>query len=58
MSWDDINKLKNNGVEIGIRSTPKNIINDINLYKNKLNINPVTYLYKEGIWSKKEIENT
>ena len=56
MSWDDINILKNNGIEIGIRSSSKNIINDINLYKNKLNIDPVSYLYKEGIWSKKVIE--
>ena len=56
MSWDDINKLKNNGIEIGIRSSSRNIINDINLYKNKLNIDPVSYLYKEGIWSKKVIE--
>ena len=43
MSWDDINKLKNNGVEIGIRSSPKSIINDINLYKNKLKIDPTYY---------------
>ncbi|MDG2001363.1 MAG: hypothetical protein P8J46_06225 [Alphaproteobacteria bacterium] len=56
MSWDDINKLKNNGIEIGIRSSSRNIINDINLYKNKLNIDPVSYIYKEGIWSKKVIE--
>jgi len=56
MSWDDINILKNNGIEIGIRSSSKNIINDMNLYKNKLNIDPVSYLYKEGIWSKKVIE--
>ena len=56
MSWDDLNKLKNNGIEIGIRSSSKNIINDINLYKNKLNSDPVSYLYKEGIWSKKVIE--
>ena len=56
MSWDDINKLKNNGVEIGIRSSPKSIINDINLYKNKLKIDPSYYLYKEGIWSEKVIK--
>jgi len=56
MSWDDINILKNNGIEIGIRSSSKNIINNMNLYKNKLNIDPVSYLYKEGIWSKKVIE--
>ena len=56
MSWDDINTLKNNGVEIGVRSSPKNIINDINLYKNKLKIDPSYYLYKEGIWSEKVIK--
>ena len=56
MSWDDINQLKNNGVEIGIRSSPNNIINDINLYRNRLNIDPASYLYKEGIWSKKVIK--
>jgi hypothetical protein len=55
MSWKDINVLKNNGVEIGIRSSPKNIIKNINLYKNKLNINPTSYIYKKGIWSEEEI---
>jgi len=56
MSWNDINILKNNGVEIGIRSSPKRILKDISLYKSKLNIDPVSYLYRRGIWSEDEIE--
>ena len=55
MSWADINLLKNNGIEIGIRSSPKNVRKNINLYKLKLNINPTSYLYKEGIWTANEI---
>ena len=55
MSWNDINILKNNGVDIGIRSSPKSILKDITLYKIKLNIDPLSYLYRSGIWSEDEI---
>jgi hypothetical protein len=56
MSWDDIKILQNNGLEIGIRSSPNNISKEIILYKKKLNIEPITYLYKKGIWSENEIQ--
>ena len=55
MSWNDINILINNGIDIGIRSSPKNILKDITLYKNRLNIDPIFYLYRSGIWSEGEM---
>jgi len=55
MTWEDITILNNNGIEIGIRSTPKNIKNAIKLYKNNLGIDPISYQYKLGIWSEAEI---
>ena len=55
MTWEDIIILNNNGIEIGIRSTPKNIKNAIKLYKNNLGIDPISYQYKLGIWSEAEI---
>ena len=56
MSWSDIVTLKNNGVDIGIRSSPKNISNDINIYIKNLNIEPEYYIYRQGIWSQKELK--
>ena len=56
MSWSDILTLKNNGVEIGIRSSSKNISNDINIYIKNLNIRPLYYIYRQGIWSEKELK--
>jgi len=56
MSWNDINILHNNGVEIGIKGTPNNIKNSINLFKNNMSTKPSSYLYKLGIWSDKEIK--
>lgn len=56
MSWNDIIILKNNGVDIGIRSSPKNIVNDIDIYIKNLNIKPIYYIYRQGIWSEKELK--
>ena len=56
MTWGDIKTLHNNGVEIGIRATPKSILGAIKLFKNKLSIAPISYQYKLGIWSKGEIK--
>lgn len=56
MQWEDIKTLHNNGVEIGISSTPKNIVSAIKLYKNNLSLDPISYQYKLGIWSKEEIQ--
>jgi hypothetical protein len=56
MSWEDIKTLHNNGIEIGIRGTPNNIKNAIKLYKSNLSIDPISYQYKLGIWSKEEIQ--
>ena len=56
MKWEDIKTLYNNGVEIGINGTPRNIIRAIKLYKNNLSIDPISYQYKLGIWSKEEIK--
>jgi hypothetical protein len=56
MSWKDIKTLHNNGIEIGIRGTPKNIKNAIKLYKINLLIDPISYQYKLGIWSLEEIQ--
>ena len=56
MSWEDIETLHNNGIEIGIRGTPKNIKSAIKLYKSNLSITPISYQYKLGIWSKEEIQ--
>jgi hypothetical protein len=56
MTWKDIKILNNNGIEIGIRSTPKKIKNAIKLYKNNLAIAPISYQYKLGIWSEEEIK--
>ncbi|MBH87833.1 MAG: hypothetical protein CMJ12_01585 [Pelagibacterales bacterium] len=56
MSWSDIITLKNNGVDIGIRSSSKNISNDINIYIKNLNIRPMYYIYRQGIWSEKELK--
>ena len=56
MSWKDIKTLNNNGIEIGIRGTPNNIKSAIKLYKSSLSIDPTTYQYKLGIWSKEEIQ--
>ena len=56
MSWEDIRILNNNGIEIGIRGTPKNIKGGIKIYKSSLSIDPVSYQYKLGIWSNEEIQ--
>jgi len=56
MTWDDIKILHNNGVEIGIRGTPKNIKSTIKLYRSNLSIDPISYQYKLGIWSEEEIQ--
>jgi len=56
MTWEDIKILNNNGIEIGISSTPKKIKNAIKLYKNNLAIAPISYQYKLGIWSEEEIK--
>jgi hypothetical protein len=56
MTWEDIKILNNNGIEIGIRSTPKKIKNAIKIYKNNLSIKPTSYQYKLGIWSEEEIK--
>jgi len=56
MDWEDIKILNNNGIEIGIRSTPKKIKNAIKIYKNNLSTKPISYQYKLGIWSEEEIK--
>ena len=56
MSWEDIRMLNNNGIEIGIRGTPNNIKSAITLFKRNLSIDPLSYQYKLGIWSKEEIQ--
>ena len=56
MQWKDIKTLHNNGVEIGISSTPKNIASALKLYKKNLSLDPISYQYKLGIWSKEEIQ--
>ena len=56
MTWEDIKILNNNGIEIGIRSTPKKIKNAIKIYKNNLSTKPISYQYKLGIWSEEEIK--